>query len=108
VVTKELSESTTVHPTRVGDAAAGWIEGAPHQFNYDTVDGTQTREVSRLAGNVLIWESEGVTCRLESALDLASSMRMPKPLHKCAMTTQSHREPKEPIITEVPAHLPHG
>lgn len=80
VFSKELSDSTSVEVTAVGDEPAQWIEGAPHQLTYRTVDGTQTREVSRLAANVLFWERNGITYRLESGLDLQPTLRIAQAL----------------------------
>lgn len=77
---KELTESTSVEMTAVGDHPAQWIEGAPHQLTYQTTQGTQTRQVSRLAANVLIWESDGVTYRLESGLGPEAARRIAEAL----------------------------
>lgn len=84
VFSKALSERTSVELTAVGDAPAQWIEGAPHQLTYQTVDGSRTRDVSRLAANVLIWERAGVTYRLETALDLESSLRIAETISPAA------------------------
>lgn len=80
VFSKELSDSTSVEVTAVGAEPAQWIEGAPHQLTYRTVDGTQTREVSRLAANVLIWENNGITYRLESELECQRALRIAQAL----------------------------
>lgn len=80
VFSKELSDSTSVEVTAVGDEPAQWIEGAPHQLTYRTANGTQTREVSRLAANVLIWDSNGITYRLESDLGLQPALRIAQAL----------------------------
>ena len=46
-----------------------WISGAPHTFFFVCYDAGECRqERYRLAGNVLIWEQDGVTLRFESAL----------------------------------------
>jgi hypothetical protein len=46
-----------------------WISGAPHGFFFVCHDAGECRqERYRLAGNVLLWEQDGVTLRLESAL----------------------------------------
>lgn len=80
VFSKELSDSTSVEVTAVGDDPALWIEGAPHQLTYRPANGIQTREVSRLAANVLIWESNGITYRLESDIDLQPALRIAQAL----------------------------
>jgi hypothetical protein len=46
-----------------------WITGAPHAVFFVCYDAGECRqERYRLAGNVLLWEQDGVTLRLESAL----------------------------------------
>jgi hypothetical protein len=45
-----------------------WIEGEPHVFLFENPNGSIEFESIRLAGNVLLWEENGVTIRIESAL----------------------------------------
>jgi hypothetical protein len=45
-----------------------WIEGEPHVFLFENPTGGIEFESIRLAGNVLLWEENGVTMRIESAL----------------------------------------
>ncbi len=45
-----------------------WIEGEPHVFLFEDPNGGIQFESIRLAGNVLLWEENGVTMRIESAL----------------------------------------
>lgn len=52
-----------------------WISGAPHAFFFVCYDAGECRqERYRLAGNVLIWEQDGVTLRLESALSRENAL----------------------------------
>jgi hypothetical protein len=52
-----------------------WISGAPHGFFFVCYDLGECREERyRLAGNVLLWEQDGVTLRLESALSLEAAL----------------------------------
>jgi hypothetical protein len=52
-----------------------WISGAPHSvFLVCHDDGECREERYRLAGNVLLWERDGVTLRLESALSQEESL----------------------------------
>jgi hypothetical protein len=51
-----------------------WISGVPHAF-YVCPDRGECREVPyRLASNVLLWEQNGLTLRLESSLSLEESL----------------------------------
>jgi hypothetical protein len=63
------AEETHLEAVMVGGEPGFWINGAPHAFFFVCYDAGECRqERYRLAGNVLIWEQDGVTLRLESAL----------------------------------------
>jgi hypothetical protein len=67
--------TTTLERVNVGGERGFWIAGAPHSaFFVCHEDGECREERYRLAGNVLIWERDGVTLRLESELDLAAAL----------------------------------
>jgi hypothetical protein len=80
-MSKQATGGTTVQLVRVGDQAAYWIEGEPHEVVITDRNGDFVHDSSRLAGNTLIWTDGDVTYRLESALDrdeaidLASTLR---------------------------------
>jgi hypothetical protein len=64
------------------DGADGfWIEGPPHLVRYRGPGGEQRAELTRLVGDTLVWQRDGVLYRLESgigfdrALRVAESMR---------------------------------
>jgi hypothetical protein len=60
---------STLEAVRVGGNSAFWITGAPHAVYFVCPDLGECREERyRLAANVLLWDDEGVTLRLESAL----------------------------------------
>lgn len=81
MVKKLVGEETRVDVITLDGAPAFWIEGAPHRLLYPerAADGDLREE--RWVGNVLIWERDGVTLRLEAeigkgaALEIAASMR---------------------------------
>ena len=56
----------------VGGGRAAWIP-VPHVLTVETEDGTETFSVR---GNVLIWEVDGITYRLETSLDRASALEV--------------------------------
>jgi hypothetical protein len=60
----------------VGGAGGYWIEGAPHVLILRDYAGDDRRHPSRLAGNTLLWERDGVTYRLESALSRDEAIRI--------------------------------
>ena len=57
-----------------------WIEGEPHVFLFENADGVVEFESIRLAGNVLLWEENGVTIRIESALSMEDALRVAESL----------------------------
>jgi hypothetical protein len=68
-IKKLTGPGTTVQFVTVGGAEAVWISGPAHSFGYVNPDGTFGTESLRLAANTLLWVRDGVTYRLESALD---------------------------------------
>lgn len=72
---KLASGSTGIEGVRVGDARGVWLSGSPHVF-------FTPQRSPRLAGNVLLWESDSTTYRLEGrklgkseAIAIAESLR---------------------------------
>lgn len=67
--------ATTLAQVDVGGERGFWIAGAPHSVFLVCPEDDECREERyRLAGNVLIWERDGVTLRLESELDLGAAL----------------------------------
>src|SRR6266542_2651604 len=66
----------TLEEARVGASRGFWISGAPHSFFYRDPSGNVQQDRSRLAGNTLLWEQNGLTLRLESALERDESIRI--------------------------------
>ena len=60
--------------TDVDGAAAYWIAGGSHTISYIDANGDHIEETTRLAGNTLIWQANGVTFRLESALGFEEAL----------------------------------
>lgn len=59
---------TVVERVSIGDATGFWLEGTPHVLYFVDEEGEVLEETVRLAGNVLLWERDGVTYRLEADL----------------------------------------
>jgi hypothetical protein len=57
-----------------------WIEGAPHVISYEDAAGIRVEEATRLAGNVLMWESDGVTHRLETTVGRQATLSLARSL----------------------------
>jgi len=73
---KSVTPDTRVRAVEVGDAIGLWMEGAPHVISYEDADGNRVEEETRLAGNVLMWESDGVTHRIETTLGQVATLRL--------------------------------
>jgi hypothetical protein len=69
------AQETHLEAVSVSGEPGFWISGAPHGFFLVCYDAGECREERyRLAGNVLLWEQDGVTLRLESALTLENAL----------------------------------
>ena len=69
------AQETELEAISVGGEPGFWISGAPHGFFFVCYDAGECREERyRLAGNVLLWEQDGVTLRLESALSREAAL----------------------------------
>lgn len=60
----------------VSGEAGYWIEGPPHIVRYSSPSGTGRSQATRLAGDTLVWEREGVLYRIESGLGRAETLRI--------------------------------
>jgi hypothetical protein len=69
VIEKMASRATSVEAVDVGDGAAWWLEGALHLVVFETPGGDIEAEERRLAGNVLLWQQDGLVLRLEAQVD---------------------------------------
>lgn len=67
-IAKQLPEGSSLEVVDVHGSTGFWISGAPHVFAYEDPNGEIRQETLRLAGNVLLWEVDGLTVRIESAL----------------------------------------
>ena len=73
---KSVMPDTSVRAVEVDTAIGLWIEGAPHLISYEDAIGNRVEEETRLAGNVLMWESDGVTHRLETTVGLGPTLAL--------------------------------
>ena len=75
-VKKLLTLGSEIEYTTVRSSEAFWISGEPHLFFYEGGDGAIRQETVRLAGNVLLWEDDGITYRVEGADSLREALRV--------------------------------
>lgn len=79
---KGVPAGTLLEEVQVNGARGVWIAGAPHQVFYRAPSGEILTDTVRLAGNVLLWEQDGLLMRIEAqvskerALEIARSMRV--------------------------------
>jgi hypothetical protein len=71
-VVKTVQAFDDVHEASVNGASASWIP-VPHVLQIETERGSRTFSVR---GNVLIWEVDGITYRLETSVDRASALEI--------------------------------
>lgn len=71
---KSIGPDTEMETLIVEGQPAIWIEGASHTFTLLDQDGNPIQETTRLAANVLLWETGGVNHRLETTDSLQSSL----------------------------------
>lgn len=75
-IQKQLGPETTIELTEVNQQPAFWLSGEPHVFFYEGPDGQIHEETIRLAANVLLWEQDDKTIRIETSLDRDSAIRI--------------------------------
>ena len=91
LVEKLVPPGTTIEPVTVDGAAGYWLGDGVHEFFYLDADGEPQPDTARLAANTLLWERDGVTYRLESALDRDAAARNRAPAHTGAVTSGRRR-----------------
>ncbi|HKZ19160.1 MAG TPA: hypothetical protein VJQ57_03520 [Acidimicrobiia bacterium] len=77
---KQASDATRIQPVRINGDLGYFLSEAPHTVFFESKDGLITDDQVRLTGNVLVWMSDGVTYRIESALGLVDSVEIAESL----------------------------
>ncbi len=81
VLRKSAGPNTRLEEVTVNGGRGVWLEGAPHLMFLPDASGQFREDQVRLAGNVLLWEQNGLLLRLEGwlsrdqALPIAASVR---------------------------------
>lgn len=74
---KVVSPGTDVQPAEVSRAYDGlWLSGGRHVIMWGTPGGSVRQLSTRLAGNVLVWETQSRTYRLEGDLSRAAAIAL--------------------------------
>ncbi len=77
ILGKAVGPGTTLEavPLSTGTAAY-WLAGQPHQFFYKDSTGNIQPDTLRLAGNTLLWDTGGITYRLEAQVSREEAVRI--------------------------------
>jgi hypothetical protein len=78
-VEKLATPRTSVDQVSVDGVAGYWVAGSPHAVIFEDARG-RTLFGRRLAGNVLLWERDGVTYRLEGDVPLRRALAIAESL----------------------------
>jgi len=71
-----LQIGASITEVSVSGARGYWIEGRRHVLRYEDPSGGEGQVMSRLVGDVLVWERGGVLHRIESGLGLDATLRI--------------------------------
>jgi hypothetical protein len=80
LVEKAVPPGTTIEPVTVDGGAGYWLGDGVHEFFYLDAEGDPQPDTARLAATTLLWERDGVTYRLESALDRDAALTLARDL----------------------------
>ena len=73
---KILDAGVRVESVTVSGRPGYWIEGGQHVLRYLDANGREVTEMTRLIGDALIWEQDGLTLRIEGAESLDGALRI--------------------------------
>ena len=77
---KLIASGTKPHAVDVGDATGYWIDGDIHFFFYTDPGGRPVDDTRRLVGDVLAFERDGLTVRIETASGLERALAIAESL----------------------------
>lgn len=80
LIGKFVEPGTVLEVVDVNGARGFWLSGKPHIFFYQDASGAFHEETLRLAANVLVWEVDGITVRIESSLSKEETLAMAQSL----------------------------
>jgi hypothetical protein len=80
IARKTISPQTLVQPVDVNANPGLWIHGSPHSLMLIDTNGHPREDTTRLVGNTLLFQSDSITVRIESRLDLAETLQIAQSL----------------------------
>ena len=72
---KVLQPGTTIEALTIEGKPAYWISGEPHELHYNLPYSRDRWDTIEVVGNVLVWQRDEVTLRLETPLSKADAVR---------------------------------
>ena len=81
ILKKLTGSGTSVEPMTVRGAPAYFLSGEPHVVILVDENGVGIQETARLAHDVLVWEEDGRTVRIEGDLTRAEALELAESLH---------------------------
>jgi hypothetical protein len=76
LLAKGIPPGTVVQELEVDGGRGVWIEGEPHEVFYRAPNGDILTDTVRLAGNVLLWEQDGLLMRIEAQVGRDQALRI--------------------------------
>ena len=73
---KVIDAGVRVESVTVNGRGGYWIAGGEHVLGYLDANGREVTEMTRVIGDTLIWEQDGLTLRIEGAESLADALRI--------------------------------
>ena len=73
---KVVPASSRIEPVTINGVSGYWIEGGLRSIAYQDASGAVQFEQTRIAGNTLLWEQDGIVYRLESLLPKDDALRI--------------------------------
>jgi hypothetical protein len=73
---KLVGPQTQIEAVLAAGGVGYWISGAPHILIYEDAEGQIREDRGRRAGDVLLWEDDGITYRVEGAPSLQAAQRL--------------------------------
>jgi hypothetical protein len=80
LLTKGVGPQAEISIVQVRGRTGYWIEGEAHTLVYRDAGGRERTDTARLAGNVLLFEANGITYRIESGLPREDVIRIAESL----------------------------
>jgi hypothetical protein len=80
-IKKIISGGTRVQDVTVAGQRGFWIEGDPHFFMVVAPDGAPVTDSRRAVGDTLVWQTGGLTIRIESGLGRDATLALAETFH---------------------------